>query len=329
MKNRFPALITALLLCSAAYAIKVETFTYALRDSALQADVYFPNDTLTTHQCVIYAFGGGFKQGARNQPEIVAVARQIAERGVVCICIDYRLGLKGKELKKPMEALPYLEASIEMATEDMLTAAAFVYNNAARLRVDKNLIIASGTSAGAIAALQADYYLHSNNPMAANMPEGFKFAGVLSFAGAVATFKGKVDYTSQPAPTLFVHGTKDRLVPYDHFSVAGKGLYGSSYLAEYFQRNDWPYEIIRYENFGHEVSWLGFKENVPEIRMFIERFVLKQGSEAKYGVSIDVTHIEKNVTEPIWNVNGLKLYKKDAKGTLTTDSLQLKRLYDK
>lgn len=327
MKTRLFVVFASLLMCLTTNALTVETITYAERDSALMMDVYFPDDTLSEHPCLIFAFGGGFRNGTRNSSDIVSAMNNIAKRGIVCAAIDYRLGLKNKSFKNPIESLPYLVTSVEMATEDMLAAGAYIYTNAEALKVDKNLIMASGSSAGAIMSLQADYYLHSNNEMAADLPSGFKFAGVLSFAGAVTSFGDRIKYTSQPAPTFFVHGTKDKLVPYTHMSVAGKGMYGSDYLVDVFKKNGWRYEILRYENFGHEVSWIGIKENIPEIFMFIERFVLNKGSEARYGASLDITRKEPGVKKPLWQINGLNLYKKGENPTVAKDSAQIKRLY--
>lgn len=327
MKSRLLTFFALLLMCLTVSAVEMETVVYVERDSVLKMDVYFPDDTLSEHPCLIFAFGGGFRNGTRNSSDIVSVMRHIASRGIVCASIDYRLGLKNKSFKNPIESLPYLVSSVEMATEDMLAAGAYIYTNAEALKVDKNLIMASGSSAGAIMSLQADYYLHSDNEMASVLPAGFKFAGVLSFAGAVTSFGDKIKYTSQPAPTFFVHGTKDKLVPYTHMSVAGKGMYGSDYLTDLFSKNGWRYEILRYENFGHEVSWIGIKENIPEIFMFIERFVLNKGSEARYGASLDITRKEPGVKKPLWQINGLNLYKKGENPTVAKDSAQIKRLY--
>ncbi len=310
-----------------AQQVVVETVKFADRDSALYMDIYVPQDTIKSHVCIIYVFGGGFATGTRNQPNIVAVMHELAAKGYVCASIDYRLGLKNYHMTNVLDAVNRLERSIDMATEDLMTATTFLYENAERYAIDRNYIISSGSSAGAITSLQADYYLHSNNPMAQILPKDFQYAGILSFAGAVAVFGGHVKYTSQPAPTLFVHGTKDHLVAYDKKVIFGRGMYGADYLTKYFAKNDWLYEIMRYKNFGHEIAWIGIKENIPEIDMFIKRYVLKQGYEAKYGESLDVTVYDRDMKKPIFDVNGLNLYKKDSKSNVSKDSEQYRRFY--
>lgn len=322
--------IALVALSASAGDIKVETLEYIKRDSTLYMDVYTPQDTVQKHLCVIYLFGGGFRGGVRNQPGICDIMKQLAEQGYVAVSIDYRLGLKNFQMRGILDAVTRLQESINMATEDLLAATRFLYDNAERFKIDKNLIVTSGSSAGAITSLQADYYLHSDNNMAHILPDGFNYAGVMSFAGAIARFKSQIKYTSQPAPTLFVHGTKDNLVAYDKRVLFGKGMYGSDYLVDkWFEKNNWPYEIIRYENFGHEIAWLGIKENVPEMIMFINRFVLKQGYESKYGEHFDITIKEKDIKEPIWQIKGLDLYKKDVKATVTKDSVQKVRYLGK
>jgi hypothetical protein len=112
----------------------------------------------------------------------------------------------------------------------------------------------------------------------------------------VASFGEKLEYKKQPAPVLFMHGTKDELVTYDKKVVLKRGMYGSNYLIEnLWVKNNWPYMALRFRNFGHEVAMIGFKENVPTILEFIEKFVLNSN---KIYVT-DVTIAEQGVNEPL------------------------------
>jgi len=328
MKKGLLLTLFVVVFCASAQAVTMVTdVVYAERDSALKMDIYLPDDTLSKHLCLIYVFGGGFTHGERNGSHIVSLLQEVSSKcGIVCVAIDYRLGLKGYVYKNALDALPKIEEAINMATVDVMSATRFLYVNADKYKIDKDLIMASGSSSGAMSVLQADYYLHSENPMANVLPEGFKYAGILSFSGAVTLFKNDLKYTSQPAPTLFIHGTKDKLVSYKKMVIFGYGTVGSNDLAELFKKNGWRYEIVRYENFGHEVAWIGFKENIPEIKLFIDRFVLDKGYVAKYGASLDITHKESWVKEPLWNADGLDYYKKSDNMASTQDSVIVKRL---
>ena len=303
MKRIILIAVSAILAVST-FAVNKSTYTFAEKDGQeLKLDVYMPEDSLNEHPCIVFAFGGGFKMGARDEASYQKFLTEMAENGIVGVSIDYRLGLKDKKIKNLIQLAKILENSVNMAVEDMASAVEFVLKNAADLKVNTKQIMLSGSSAGAITALQTDYYLC--NEKVKNLPEDFRFAGVLSFAGAVASFGEKLEYKKQPAPVLFMHGTKDGLVAYDKKVVLKRGMYGSNYLIEnIWVKNNWPYMALRFRNFGHEVAMIGFKENVPTILEFIDKFVLNQN---KIYVT-DVTIAEQGVNEPLLQLGTDGLY---------------------
>ena len=286
------------------FAVNKSTYAFAEKDGqTLKLDVYMPEDTLKEHPCLVFAFGGGFKMGARDEASYQKFLTEMAENGIVGVSIDYRLGLKDKEIKNLIQLAKILETSVNMAVEDMASAVKFVLENATELKVNPKQIMLSGSSAGAITSLQTDYYLC--NSKIKELPEDFRFAGVISFAGAVASFGEKLEYKKQPAPVLFMHGTKDELVTYDKKVVLKRGMYGSNYLIEnLWVKNNWPYMALRFRNFGHEVAMIGFKENVPTILEFIDKFVLNPN---KIYVT-DVTIAEQGVNEPLLQLGTDGLY---------------------
>lgn len=303
MKRIILIAVSAILAVST-FAVNKNTYTFAEKDGQeLKLDVYMPEDSLNEHPCIVFAFGGGFKMGARDEASYQKFLTEMAENGIVGVSIDYRLGLKDKKIKNLIQLAKILENSVNMAVEDMVSAVEFVLKNAADLKVNPKQIMLSGSSAGAITALQTDYYLC--NAKIKNLPEDFRFAGVISFAGAVASFGEKLEYKKQPAPVLFMHGTKDGLVAYDKKVVLKRGMYGSNYLIEnIWVKNNWPYMALRFRNFGHEVAMIGFKENVPTILEFIDKFVLNQN---KIYVT-DVTIAEQGVNEPLLQLGTDGLY---------------------
>ena len=286
------------------FAVNKSTYAFAEKDGqTLKLDVYMPEDTLKEHPCLVFAFGGGFKMGARDEASYQKFLTEMAENGIVGVSIDYRLGLKDKEIKNLIQLAKILETSVNMAVEDMASGVKFVLENATELKVNPKQIMLSGSSAGAITSLQTDYYLC--NSRIKELPEDFRFAGVISFAGAVASFGEKLEYKKQPAPVLFMHGTKDELVTYNKQVVLKRGMYGSNYLIEnLWEKNNWPYMALRFRNFGHEVAMIGFKENVPTILEFIDRFVLNPN---KIYVT-DVTIAEQGVNEPLLQLGTDGLY---------------------
>lgn len=302
--KRIILIVMSAILAVSTFAVNKNTYTFAEKDGQeLKLDVYMPEDSLNEHPCIVFAFGGGFKMGARDEASYQKFLTEMAENGIVGVSIDYRLGLKDKKIKNLIQLAKILESSVNMAVEDMASAVEFVLKNAADLKVNTKQIMLSGSSAGAITALQTDYYLC--NEKVKNLPEDFRFAGVISFAGAVASFGEKLEYKKQPAPVLFMHGTKDELVTYNKKVVLKRGMYGSNYLIEnIWVKNNWPYMALRFRNFGHEVAMIGFKENVPTILEFIDKFVLNPN---KIYVT-DVTIAEQGVNEPLLQLGTDGLY---------------------
>ena len=303
MKRIILTAISAFLVLSS-FAINKTTYTFAEKDGQeLKLDLYMPEDTLQEHPCLVFAFGGGFKMGARDEESYQKFLTEIAENGIVGVSLDYRLGLKDKKVKNLIQLAKILENSVNIAVEDMVSAVKFVLDNATEFKVNPKQIMISGSSAGAITALQTDYSLC--NGKVKELPQDFRFAGVISFAGAVASFGEKLEYKHQPAPVLFMHGTKDELVTYNKKVVLKRGMYGSNYLIEnLWVKNNWPYMALRFRDFGHEVAMLGFKEQVPMVLEFIDKFVL---NPSKIYVS-DITIAEQGVNEPLLQLGTDGLY---------------------
>ena len=67
--------------------------------------------------------------------------------------------------------------------------------------------------------------------------------------------KGKPKYKTPPAPTMLMHGTKDKIVAYKKFPpLLSHALYGPATLYKCFKKQGFPVWIVRYEGVGHEVA---------------------------------------------------------------------------
>ena len=146
------------------------------------------------------------------------------------------------------------QEAVDAAVEDLISATAFIIENAEELNIDPDNIVTMGSSAGAMTVLSADYELCNRTEMVSSLPAGFRFKGVIPFAGALFRDDGRPSYKENPAPTLFLHGKDDKVVPYKGFSLFRYSLWGSDKLAGLFAKKGYPYWIIRYNNHGHEVS---------------------------------------------------------------------------
>ena len=265
-----------LLLCVMAlggFAQNMKTYQYAERDTLqLYLDFYTPEKVHDSTICVVYVFGGGFIGGHRDGDFEKGYFKQFVDEGFQVAAIDYRVGLKGAKNLGVFNTEP-LKIAIDMATEDAISAIAYLLEHAAELKVNKDRIIMVGSSAGAITSLQTDYTLCNGYLNANILPEDFRLAGVVSYAGAIFSNEGKVQYRNHaPAPTMMYHGMADRLVPYKQISFMKMGFYGTDALVKRFEKFDYPYFARRFEGYGHSVA-MGGPLTVDDLLWFCRHYV--------------------------------------------------------
>lgn len=254
-----------------------ETRTFAVKDSLeLKLDIY-SSDVRTSEKnpCLVFVFGGGFKEGTLDWEYYSNYFRYFSEKGFSVISIDYRLGMKGQKAPSIFNRKPMIR-SIEMAVSDLYSATNYILQHAEELNIDTEKIIISGSSAGAITVLQADYELRDRKESAKILPQNFRYAGVISFAGSIYSTEGLPSYTIPPAPTLFFHGSADKLVPYNSTRFFNVGMFGSKPLSKRFRQQGYPYQFYSMQDMGHDVSEYPMKDFLPEIERFINDFVFQK-----------------------------------------------------
>lgn len=236
------------------------TYMFEKRDTCdLFLDVYNPaKGSETTFKgkdkpTVVFMFGGGFIKGTRDDADYKKWFRQLTDNGYRVISIDYRLGLKGSN-KVGIAQVNVLDKAIHMAVEDLFSATKFIIDNADQLGVNPSNIVISGSSAGAITVMQAEYEICNRTSWAQVLPEGFNYAGVMSFSGAILSRKGEVKYASAPAPTLMLHGTADNLVNYKQIKFFNLGFFGGGKLVKRFEKFGYNYNMYHYVGYGHEIA---------------------------------------------------------------------------
>ncbi|MEE0237136.1 MAG: carboxylesterase family protein [Bacteroidales bacterium] len=236
------------------------TYLFVQRDTCdLFMDVYNPASGSNTtafgleKPTVIFMFGGGFIGGTRDDADYHKWFRQMTENGYRVISIDYRLGLKGSN-KVGVAQVNVLDKAIHMAVEDLFSATNFILDNADQFGVRPDNIVISGSSAGAITVMQAEYEIANNTAWASVLPAGFNYAGVMSFSGAILSREGKVDFKTAPCPTLMLHGTSDKLVPYDQIKVFNLGFFGGGKLVDRFKKYGLNYNMFHFVDYGHEIA---------------------------------------------------------------------------
>ena len=270
-----------------------QTYTFANRDTQkLQLDVYttIADSTTTMHKqpCLVFVFGGGFKEGTRDGELYIDYFNYFANKGFTVVSIDYRLGMKGAKAPSIFNYKP-MEKAIALAVEDLYDATNYLLKNAQELNIDTSQIIISGSSAGAIAVLQADYEKRNGFESTNTLPAPFQYAGVIAFSGSIFSHEGAPSYPIAPAPTMLFHGSADNLVPYNNTRFFHIGMFGSNTLAKEFRKNEYPYLFYSMEGEGHDVSEYPMTDFLPEIEQFITDYVFN-----KKQLLIDINYRDKN-----------------------------------
>ena len=277
-------LITGVLLLVAICALAQEKTTYmvAQRDTCdLYMDVYqpavVPGDTLD-RPTILFVFGGGFIMGQRDDPWVLPWFKLLNENGYRVVSVDYRLGLKGIRMRFDLfhliQSAEYTKAAVDMGVEDVFASVRYLCDHAEELGVNPDNIVISGSSAGAMISLSAELEACNRTVRAEILPEGFHFAGVMSFAGAIMSDSGKPVYKRTPCPQLLIHGTKDGAVAYDKMGFGRWGMFGSSYLVEkVLAPAGYTYQIYRYVDHSHDMA-ANMLANWPEEKRFLEVSVM-------------------------------------------------------
>jgi predicted esterase len=229
----------------------------------LLMDVTQPkNDTLARRPLIIWAFGGGFVEGRREDMSIFA--NLFAQKGYVCASIDYRLYSRSLPLDSPR-----VSRAVVQAIHDMKAAVRFfrksVKENGNPFKIDTNNIIVGGVSAGAIMSMhvaamdetdpipqflrdtiarQGGFEGNSGNP-------GYSSAvkGAINMSGAL--FRKEMLDRNDP-PFASFHGTADNIVAYG-FGPNVYGFYGdgSGTLAPYAVQLGIPTTLQSVPGGGH------------------------------------------------------------------------------
>lgn len=263
--------------------VEKQTDIYAIKkEDTLSVDVYSPvDDTLKKRPLVLYVHGGGFQGGRRDDPLSERFAKQLARRGFVVASISYRLTMRGQSFSCD-QPTPNKIRTFQLAVEDIRSATNFLLDLQQSYCIDTKRIVLAGSSAGAEAVLHAAYWTESDLlDSTPTLPDGFRYAGVVSFAGAMVS---DTLITGQNAlPMALFHGTCDGLVPYGtaphHYcSEESPGylvLHGGYRIAERLRALGKSYYLLSHCGGGHEWASQPMLEQVPAIVLFLKEQVVE------------------------------------------------------
>ena len=273
------------------------TVEFVVRDGKpILMDIYqFKDQSAEKRPVFIYSFGGAWAMGSRIDALCNPLYDHLCEKGWVCVAIDYRLGSArgrdGKPLITPPEGYNPFQYSIDIGVEDIYAATAWLIQHAAEYNIDPERIVLSGSSAGAINSMNAEYYLCTGHPLAKNnLPAGFNYAGVVPMAGAVY-LTGENDtelkWDRKPCPMCFFHGSADPTVTFDMERNPNRHGFGPFYVSQQLYAMDVPYMLYEYFGGDHCMALLPLKWFWNEIDSFLDRIVLD-------GLNIKVHSVERS-----------------------------------
>lgn len=267
--------ITMLLLAST-QAQQPTRITYAVKDTNnLYFDWYKPTTT-SNGMSVLFIHGGSFSGGMPENQK--PMADGLTKLGYSVFVIKYRLYMKGRGFGCDI-VLPEKLKAIQQAVEDGRDATAYLVNHARELQVDTSKVFLAGSSAGAEAILNLVFNPFTRkNDTAFNLYKTFRYAGLMSFSGAVLDINTVYDHA--PLPVFMMHGTNDQLVPYatsaHRFCKAVDPgwmmMFGARTLYEEMEKRKWPVVLYSYEGGGHEVCNYMFRR-FKEMDTFMQQAV--------------------------------------------------------
>lgn len=189
----------------------------------LTMDIYEPSgDTASIRPLIVWAHGGSFLGGTKNDADVTSLCNHFAKRGYVCVSINYRLGIT-----LPPSQTTATQA-VYRAVQDMKAAIRYFRQDAATTntyKIDPSTIFAAGSSAGAFTALHLAYLNEPSELPAVidttimgGMEGTSGNPGYASTVNAVVNLCGalgdKTWVIPGDVPLCSMHGTNDQIVPY-------------------------------------------------------------------------------------------------------------------
>ena len=237
-------------------------------------DLYTPvGDTLSHRPTIVFAFGGGFVIGSRNQPDLPRLRDYYVPRGYNLATIDYRLGFNVTSGGSALRA-------VYRGVQDMRAALRFLAENCDQYAIDTNHIVLMGSSAGSFIGLHHAYMDENERPAETyGIPGENQDLGCADCSGnnsynnqyirpmAVINRWGAMGDTNWIEPTLrdsipliSFHGTNDNVVPFGTeypFSIPlFPPVYGSSVIHQRLENLGVHNQFIPLEGAGHEPELL-------------------------------------------------------------------------
>lgn len=178
----------------------------------LRLHVFYPENSsvINNRTVVVHFFGGGWKSGSARQ--FYQQCKFLVSKGYVAISADYRT--MNSDSVTPFDCV-----------EDARDAIIYIRSNYKKFGINPQRIFASGGSAGGHIALCTAVFDSSGEEMISSKPNALILYnpvldttkdgyGMKCFDGNELSLSPNHNITSGLPPTLIMHGTADKTVPY-------------------------------------------------------------------------------------------------------------------
>ncbi len=281
IKMKIFASLTLLLLLSTSLSLSAQdykTLTYYKDDSLkLELDLFLPDSIASNEKIplVIYVHGGGFSGGNRNGGH--NLAKFLSKKKIAVASISYTLYMKNRDFGCNGILSEKIKA-IQIAVNQLWLSTEFFIDNRQKFNIDTAKIFIAGSSAGGEAVLHAAFWNRQMmNLYQQQLPDHFKYAGVISGAGAIMDLNLITRETL--VPVMMFHGEKDPTVPYatasHHFCPPNSSgwlmLFGSGSIYNYISNLGGTVSLITYPYGNHGIAGAHFYQNQQPVYDFIRQ----------------------------------------------------------
>lgn len=278
-------IILLLLFSTSVWAQKMVTLNYFKNDSiSLDLDLYLPRKKMDSIPLVLFVHGGGFSGGDRAAGK--EFCSYLAQNGYAAASISYTLYMKGRKFSCDGILTEKVKA-FRIAASELWRATAYMIGEKDRYHIDVSKIFISGSSAGGETVLHAAYWDFKRMNLFPDtvLPDGFRYAGLISGAGAIMDLN--LVTKQNLLPMYLFHGNGDHTVPYanaaHHYCPTDSSgwlmLFGSYSLYQRALELDGSISLDTFCGGGHEYSGYLFEKEPAPLLEFLQE--VRQGKKVQ------------------------------------------------
>ena len=275
-----------------------DVYNWSALDSGLDMDIYQPvGDTVTNRPVLIFAHGGVYVAGNKNNPPMVSLCEAFAKRGYVTASIQYRL-TSSLSLLSP-DASDIFSQTVLNSVSDMKAAVRYfrkdVAENNNAYGINPDFIFVGGYSAGAVTAAHLSVIDDNQVPAefqsfydvaggiegnSGNSGYSSEVSGAILLAGAINTLDF-IDADDEPIVSL--HASDDNTVSYECANALGNAslpfLCGSGKIHEELENVGVINDLYTFPSGGHAAPISDIEETaVPFISDFLYDLICQSTS---------------------------------------------------